>query len=91
MGHHDGAHTHGSGGSGTAALMILTAVLVVAIARPVAHAAIEVLRAVLIAIAVIFGVGAAGLVAFIAWRIRRPRPGPALEKTRSAPERTDRL
>jgi heme/copper-type cytochrome/quinol oxidase subunit 2 len=74
MGHHDGAHTHGSGGSG-AALMILAAVLVVAIARPVAHAAIEILRAVLIAIAVMFGVGVAGLVAFIAWRIRRPGPG----------------
>jgi uncharacterized membrane protein len=69
--------------------MILTAVLTLAIARPLAHAAIELLRAVLIAIAVMFGAGAAGLVAFIAWRIRRPRA--AREKTRSAPERTDRL
>jgi hypothetical protein len=89
MGHHDGAHTHGSGGSGTAVLMILTAVLTLAIARPLAHAAIELLRAVLIAIAVMFGVSAAGLVAFIAWRLRHPRAGPSGEKARSAPERMD--
>jgi hypothetical protein len=58
MGHPDGAHTHGSGGSGLG-----TAVLAVKLAGPVLDAAAELLRVLLIAAGVIVGVGAASLVA----------------------------
>jgi hypothetical protein len=76
MGHPDGAHTHGSGGGsgiGTAVLVILGAALAVNLAGPVAAAAGELLHIVMIAAGVILGVGAAGLVALGAWRLRQSR------------------
>jgi hypothetical protein len=80
MGHPDGAHTHGSGGSGlgTAVLVVIGAALAVKLAGPVLDAAAELLCVLLIAAGVIAGVGAASLVGLIAWRWRS-------RKTRSAP------
>ena len=73
MGHPDGAHTHGSGGSGLGelVLVILGAALVVAVAGPVLAALAEILHVFLIAAGVIVGVGAASLVGLLAWRWRR--------------------
>jgi hypothetical protein len=72
MGHPDGAHTHGSGGSGlgTAVLVVIGAALAVKLAGPVLDAAAELLRVLLIAAGVIVFVGAASLVGLIAWRWR---------------------
>jgi hypothetical protein len=72
MGIPDGAHTHGSGGSGlgTAVLVVIGAALAVKLAGPVLDAAAELLRVLLIAAGVIVGVGAASLVGLIAWRWR---------------------
>ena len=72
MGIPDGAHTHGSGGSGigAAVLVVIGAALVVKLAGPVLDAAAELLRVLLIATGVIVGVGAASLVGLIAWRWR---------------------
>ena len=78
MGHShgpDGAHSHGSGSGGTGAvvLVILGVVLVAAAARPIAAAAAELLRLVLITAAVILGLTVAGVVALVAWRLRQGR------------------
>jgi hypothetical protein len=75
MGHPDGAHTHGSGGSGigAAVAVVLAAVVVASIAGPVIHAAVELLRVVLIAAAVILCLGLAGGIALVAYRLRRGR------------------
>jgi hypothetical protein len=85
MGHPDGAHTHGSGGSGlgTAVLVVIGAALAVKLAGPVLDAAAELLHVLLIAAGVIVGVGAANLVGLLAWRWRRSRfgRGPHLAST----------
>jgi hypothetical protein len=79
MGHPDGAHTHGSGGSGigTAVLVVIGAALAVKLAGPVLDAAAELLHVLLIAAGVIVGVGAASLVGLLAWRWRRWHPDAA--------------
>jgi hypothetical protein len=79
MGIPDGAHTHDSGGSGlgTAVLVVLGAAVAVKLAAPVLAAASELLNIVLIAAAVIGGLGAAGLVALLAWQWRRTLAGAA--------------
>ena len=76
MGHShgpDGAHTHGNGGSGLGALLlaILGLALVASIAGPVVHAVAELVRVVLIAAAVILGLGLACGIALVAWRLRQ--------------------
>ena len=75
MGHPDGAHTHGSGGSGlgTAVFVLIGAALAVKAAPAVLSAAAELLHALIIMTAVIVGVGAAGLVGLLTWRWRRTR------------------
>jgi hypothetical protein len=85
MGHPDGAHTHGSGGSGlgTAVLVVIGAALAVKLAGPVLDAAAELLRVLLIAAGVIVGVGAASLVGLIAWRWRSRK-----DAARAMPPRT---
>jgi hypothetical protein len=85
MGHPDGAHTHGSGGSGlgTPALVVIGAALAVKLAGPVLDAAAELLRVLLIAAGVIVGVGAASLVGLIAWRWRSRK-----DAARAMPPRT---
>jgi hypothetical protein len=60
---------HGSG-TGTAVLVVLAA----AAARPVIHAAIEVLDVLLIVVAVLVGAGITGLVALLTWRGHRTHP-----------------
>jgi hypothetical protein len=72
MGIPDGAHTHGSGGSGlgSAVLVILGAALAVRLAGPVVAAAAGLLHVLLIAAGVIVGLGAASLVGLLAWRWR---------------------
>jgi hypothetical protein len=85
MGHPDGAHTHGSGGSGlgTAVLVVIGAALAVKLAGPVLDAAAELLRVLLIAAGVIVFVGAASLVGLIAWRWRSRK-----DAARAMPPRT---
>jgi hypothetical protein len=74
MGHPDGAHTHGGGsGIGTAVAVVLAVAVVASIAGPVVHAAAELVRAVVIAAAVILGLGLAAGAALVAWRLRRGR------------------
>jgi hypothetical protein len=85
----DGAHTHGhgsGGGGGTAVLVVLAAVLAAAVARPVIHAAIEVVQVVLIAAVVIVGVDAAGLVGLLTWRWRRSQADAARNRPPLAPK-----
>jgi hypothetical protein len=102
MGHPDGAHTHGSGGggAGTAVLVVLAAAVV---AGPVMAAAAELAHLLLIAVAVILGLGGAGVAACVAWRLHQgranrvtavsfprplpPRAGESLPGTRPALER----
>jgi hypothetical protein len=68
----DGAHTHGSGGSGlgTAVLVVVGAALAVKLAGPVLGAVGALVHVLLIAAAIILGVGAVGLLAFVAYRVR---------------------
>ena len=93
MGHPDGAHTHGSGGSGlgTAVLVVIGAALAVKLAGPVLDAAAELLHVLLIAAGVIVGVGAASLVGLLAWRWRRgndaARAMPPRRRWRGPPRR----
>jgi hypothetical protein len=75
MGHPDGAHTHGSGSSGlgTAVLVLVGAALVVKLAAPVAAAVGELVHILLIAVAVIGGLAAAGGIGLLALRLRHSR------------------
>jgi hypothetical protein len=79
MGHPDGAHTHGSGGSGLgmAVLVVVGAALVVKLAGPVLAAVAELVRVILIVAGVILGIGIAGLVGLLAFRVRRRLRGAA--------------
>ncbi len=72
MGIPDGAHTHGSGGSGlgTAVLVLVGAALAVKFAGPVAASVGELVHVLLVVGAIILGVGAGGLLAFVAYRVR---------------------
>jgi hypothetical protein len=99
MGVPDGAHTHGSGGSGLGPVVLV--ILAVALLGPaVAAAAVELVHILVIVAAVIIGLGAAGLVAVVAFRVRRagletprvvhritpaaPRPSPLPSEPRQA-------
>ena len=75
MGHPDGAHTHGSGGSGLGAalLVILGAALFINAAPVVLGAAAELLHVFLILAGVVVDTGAAGVVGLLTWRWRRKR------------------
>jgi hypothetical protein len=67
----------GGGGLGTAVLVLVAAALVVRVAGPVLPAAAELVHILLIAAAVILALAAVGVVALIALRLRRTRPGMA--------------
>ena len=71
MGHPDGAHTHGSGGSGLGELLVI--LLGVALLGPAAAAVAELVHVLLIVAGVIVGAGAAGLAGLLAWQLRRTR------------------
>ena len=72
MGHPDGAHTHGSGGSGLGELLVI--LLAVALLGPAVAAAVaELVHVLLIVAGVIVGAGAAGLAGLLAWQLRRTR------------------
>jgi hypothetical protein len=72
MGHPDGAHTHGSGGSGLGELLVI--LLAVALLGPAVAAAVaELVHVLLIVAGVTVGVGAAGLAGLLAWQLRRTR------------------
>jgi hypothetical protein len=75
MGHPDGAHTHGSGGSGlgTAVLVILGAALAVKLAGPVVAVVSQLVYVFMIVVAVAAVAGAAGAAGVFIWR-RRTRP-----------------
>jgi hypothetical protein len=69
MGHPDGAHTHGSGGSGLGELVVI--LLEAALLGPtVAAAAAGLLHLVLVVAGVIVGVSATVLAALLVWRWR---------------------
>jgi hypothetical protein len=80
MGIPDGAHTHGSGGSGLGPVVLV--LLAVALLGPaVTAAAAELLHLVLIVAGVIVGVAVLGVGGLLAWRWRRPR----LDAARTTP------
>jgi hypothetical protein len=81
MGHPDGAHTHGSGGSGLGELLVI--LLAVALLGP-AIAAAGLVHVLLIVAGVIVDVGAAGLAGLLAWQLRRTR----VDAARAMPPRT---
>jgi hypothetical protein len=83
MGHPDGAHTHGGGGFDP--LPILIVIGAIAVAGPVAAAAVELLHILLIAVVVILSLGAVGLVGFVAYRLRHRDTSPARAVYRAAP------
>ena len=72
MGHPDGAHTHGSGGSGLGEVIVIL-LAVVLLGPAVAAAVAELVHVLLIVAGVIVGAGAAGLVGLRAWQLRRTR------------------
>jgi hypothetical protein len=69
----DGAHTHGGGGFDP--LPILLIIGAIAVAGPVAAAAVELLHILLIAVVVILSLAGVGLAAVIAFRVHRWRAG----------------
>jgi hypothetical protein len=71
MGIPDGVHTHGGGGFDPMPLLIIIGAI--AVAGPVAAAAVELLHILLIAVAVIGGLAAVGLAGVIAFRVHRWR------------------
>jgi hypothetical protein len=80
MGIPDGAHTHGSGGSGlgTALLVLAGAALAVKLAAHAAAAVGELVHVLLVVVAIVAGVAAAALLGLCAWRLYRWRhPGAA--------------
>jgi hypothetical protein len=83
MGHPDGAHTHGGGGFDP--LPILIIIGAIAVAGPVAAAAVELLHILLIAVVVILSLGAVGLAAVIAFRVHRWRAGGTTRVSLPAP------
>ena len=83
MGHPDGAHTHGSGGSGLGEVLVIR--LAVALLGPAVAAAVaELIHVLLIVAGVTVGVGAAGLVSLLAWQLWRTR----VDAARAMPPRT---
>jgi hypothetical protein len=64
MGHPDGAHTHGSGGGLSQAVLIILAVALLGPA--VATAVAELLHILLIIVVIVAAAGAAGLAALVA-------------------------
>jgi hypothetical protein len=74
MGHPDGAHTLGSGGSGLGEFVLV--ILAVALLGPAVAAAVAELLHLLVIVAVaLAAVVGAGLVAAGAWRLRQTRHG----------------
>ena len=64
----------GGGGAGSAIGVIIAAVVAVAIAGPVVSAAVSLLETLLIALVIGVAVTGAGVVAFVAFRLRRSQP-----------------
>ena len=70
----DGAHTHGGGGLGGLVLVVVGLVLLASIAGPVVAAVADLVRVVLITLAVVAGLAVLGGAGLVAWRLRRGRP-----------------
>jgi hypothetical protein len=83
MGHPNGAHTHGGGGFDP--LPVLIIIGAIAVAGPVAAAAVELLHILLIAVVVILSLGAVGLAGVIAFRVHRWRAGGTTRVSLPAP------
>lgn len=81
--------TTDGGGLGDAVAAIVVVLVIAAVAGPVlgavAGAVAELVRVLLIAAAVILGLAAAGLVAFIAWRLHHGRPNRVTSMSFPAP------
>ena len=91
MGIPDGAHTHGSGGSGLGPVVLV--IIAVALLGPaVATAAVELLHVLVIVAAVTGGIVLAGGAALVAFRVRQERQEPPqVVHTASPPHRLGRL
>ena len=72
-------------GGGQLVLAILAVIVIAAIAGPVAAAAAELVRAVVIAVAVLGGLALAAGAALVAYRLRRGRQGAPLVARRVTP------
>jgi hypothetical protein len=90
MGIPDGAHTHGSGGSGLGPVVLV--ILAVALLGPaLTAAAVTLLHVLVIVSGVMVGVGAVCVGGLLAWRWHHPRldaartTAPALSVVRAAP------
>jgi uncharacterized iron-regulated membrane protein len=87
MGHPDGAHTHGGGGSGLGEV-VLYLIAAVLLGPAVIGAALALLHALIIAAAICLGVAIPALTGFIVWQLRRRREPPwAVHQVTPAPPR----
>jgi hypothetical protein len=86
MGIPDGAHTHGSGGSGLGGLVVI--LLAAALLGPAIAAAVaELVHLVLIVVAVFAGIAAAGVAALAAFHVHRWRASGTVQRPLPAPPR----
>ena len=86
MGHPDGAHTHGSGGSGLG--MVVLVIAAAALLGPAIAAAVaELVHLVFIVLAVVAGVAVVGVVALAAFHVHRWRAGGTIQRPLPAPPR----
>jgi hypothetical protein len=89
MGHPDGAHTHGGGGSGLGELAVIL-LAVALLGRAVAAAVAELVHVLLIVAVALAVLAGSGLVALGAWRLRSGRQNTArmVYRVTSAPKRS---
>lgn len=84
MGHPDGAHTHGSGGSGLG--MVVLVIVAAALFGPAIAAAVaELLHVLVIVLAALAGLTLAGVVALAAFHVHRWRVGGTVRRPLPAP------
>jgi len=84
---HQICHAHcPKGGGGLGALAVLVAVIAIAaVARPVAHAAVDVLEVAAIVVGSVLGLAVAGGIAYVALRVHRSHARARLTMSRHAP------
>jgi hypothetical protein len=92
MGHPDGAHTHGGGGSGALgelAVIIVAAAAVAAVAVPLINAITSLLEVLAVIVAALAVAGSAGLVLLLRYQGRRARANTAavVSPARAVPPR----
>ena len=80
MGHTHGGGEHTHGGGGFDPMPILIVIAAIAVAGPVMAAVAELIHILLIAVAVIAGLAAAGVVALAAFHVHRWRAGGTVQR-----------